>query len=134
MALQMLPMLQGEKLVIPGLVEGFMMYLPPAGQVSAERGQHCCAATVLPSAQVVESQSWTAPKVWPTSWAMTSHSVSVLTTTLAPDTVSFEPDWVEACAVLTQAWPSHARPTAEPVLQVVRRAGYVRSYLSIRKG
>jgi hypothetical protein len=91
MALQMFPMLQGEKLVMPAPVEGFMTYWPPAGQLVLERGQHCWFCTVLPSAQVVLSQSCTAPKVWPTSWAMTSHSVSVLTTTLAPETVSLVP-------------------------------------------
>jgi hypothetical protein len=77
-------------LVIPDAVDGFMMKRWPAEQVDEESGQHCCAATVLPSAHVESTQSCTAPKVCPTSCAMTSHSVFVLTITLAPDTVSLD--------------------------------------------
>lgn len=99
----MFPILQGENCVMPLEVLGFMMYAPPASQVVLLRGQHCCAATVCPSLQVDDVQSWTAPKVCPVSWARTCHSVLVLTTTLAPLTVSL-PDDVEAtCAPVTQA-------------------------------
>jgi hypothetical protein len=90
MAEQIFPMLQGLKFVIPGAVDGFITKRPPAGQVDEESGQHCCAATVVPSLHVELVQSCTAPNVCPTSCAMTSHSVFVLTMTLAPDTVSFE--------------------------------------------
>lgn len=130
MALQMLPTLQAENLVMPDPVAGFMMNCPPASQVSALRGQHCCAATVLPSLQVVDVQSCTAPKVWPVSWAMTCHSVEVRTTTLAELTVSLPDEEDDVVAVLTQAWPNHASPTADPVAQVLSKVQY--AFVSLR--
>jgi len=63
MAEQIFPILQGLKLVIPVAVDGFMMKRWPAEQVDEESGQHCCAATVVPSAHVESTQSCTAPKV-----------------------------------------------------------------------
>ena len=62
MAEQMLPILQGENLVIPVPVEGFMTKPPPDGQEVVESGQHCCAFEA-PLLHVDSSQSWTAPKV-----------------------------------------------------------------------
>lgn len=120
MAEQMLPTLQGENCVMPPPVEGFMMKAALALQLDWERGQHCCLVTV-PSEQVWDVQSWTAPKVWPVSWAMTCHSVLVQTTTLAAAIVSF---WLlaeDSCEPCTHTWPSQARPTAESVPQVLRR-------------
>jgi len=90
---QMLPMEQGLKSAMPSPVEGFMMYLEPASQVVELRGQHCCALTTWLLAQVEESQSCTAPKVCPDSWAMTCHSVLVLATMLAPLTISPADFW-----------------------------------------
>ncbi len=116
MAEQMLPTLQGENLVMPLPVEGFMMNWPPASHEAVLSGQHCWR-TAVPSPQVDGVQSCTAPKVWPDSCANTCHSVDVRTTTLAAATVSLaSPD--EPC---TQAMPSQARPTAASVLQVLSR-------------
>lgn len=104
---------------MPEPVEGFIRYWPFALQVEELSGQHCCLVDV-PSEHVVEVQSCTAPNVWPDSCAKTCHSVDVRTTTLAAATVSLlsleEPDM--------QSWPSHASPTAESVLQVLRRVQY----------
>ena len=61
-ALQILPTEHGLKFVMPCAVDGFMMYFSPASQVELLSGQHCCAAYV-PSLQVSEVQSWTAPNV-----------------------------------------------------------------------
>ena len=95
---------------------------------------------MLASRQAVESQSCTAPKVWPVSclhgcvstyrsermgggcYAMTCHSCSVRTTTFVPATDSEVPsDEFDCCDPVAQACPSHARPTAEPVGHVLRR-------------
>jgi len=61
MALQILPIVQGEKCVMPAEVKGFMIYRSPASQVWADKGQHCWELTVLALAQVCDVQSWTAP-------------------------------------------------------------------------
>lgn len=66
-----------------------MMKSPLASHDDLLRGQHACAFDE--TGQAAEVQSWTAPKVWPVSWAKTCHSAEVLTTTLAPATVSFRP-------------------------------------------
>jgi hypothetical protein len=60
-ALQMLPMEQGENLVMPCAVEGFMMNCSPASHWPLLSGQHCCELTVLASPQEREVQSCTAP-------------------------------------------------------------------------
>jgi hypothetical protein len=57
MAEQILPIVQGENFWMLVPVLGFMIYAPPASQVVALKGQHCCDATVVPSVQVVEVQS-----------------------------------------------------------------------------
>ena len=95
-----------------------MMKRPAASQVVELRGQHMEAEAELPT-QVEAVQSWTAPMVWPISWAITLHSVDVRATTLTP--LTKEPSSELVVASLWQSWPSHARPTDEPVSQVVRR-------------
>jgi len=89
-ALQTLPIVQGEKAEMPWEVDGFMMYFWPASQVLEESGQHCDALTACELAHVCDVQSCTAPKVWPVSCAMICHSDApcALMTTFAPDTVS----------------------------------------------
>jgi hypothetical protein len=57
----MLPIEQGEKSVRLLLEEGLMIYWPLASQDEVDIGQHA------PDWQPVESQSCTAPKVWPDS-------------------------------------------------------------------
>ena len=47
----MLPMEQGENLVMPWAVEGFMMNCSPASHWPLLSGQHCCELTVLASPQ-----------------------------------------------------------------------------------
>jgi hypothetical protein len=54
---QMLPMEQGENLVMPCAVDGFIMYCSPALQVDELRGQHCWELTVFASAQAEDVQS-----------------------------------------------------------------------------
>jgi len=113
------------------------MYACPALQVLAVRGQHCCDATVVPSLHVWAVQSCTAPKVWPVSclpmvlvysstrsgnitYAITCHSVEVNATTLVPLAVSVVPSVpLLVDEPRTHAWPNHARPTSEPVGQLV---------------
>lgn len=53
----MFPMVHAENLLTLGFDAGFMMNCPPASQVEALKGQHCWAATVVPSLQVWLVQS-----------------------------------------------------------------------------
>ena len=114
---QMLPMVQGLNLSICSDVEGFMMYLPPASHWVAVSWQHCEESCIF-AAHWSGVQSWTAPNVCPTSWAITFHSEGVLATTFAPLTV-----WPSALwsAVSLHNIPIQASPTAEPVLQFVNK-------------
>lgn len=58
------------------------------------------------------------------TYAITCHSVEVLATTFAPETVWTPPvlevEFLES-AFTTQACPNQAKPTADPVLQFVSR-------------
>ncbi|GFF24242.1 hypothetical protein IFM46972_00979 [Aspergillus udagawae] len=62
---QMFRMLHGENADCEDEEAGFMMYCPFASQVEEDNGQHCPWEE---EAHSVESQSWTAPNVWPDSW------------------------------------------------------------------
>ena len=86
--LQILPMLQGEK--VDSLIEavGFMRYADPALQTEPLRGQHTGELPTSPEEHPV-AQSWTAPKLCPSSCARTSHSKLLEVTTLVEEIVSF---------------------------------------------
>jgi hypothetical protein len=62
-AVQTFPMVHKLNVSMPGIEDGFMMYLDPALHELLLSGQHCWDATKLASAHASPSQSWTAPYV-----------------------------------------------------------------------
>lgn len=120
MAEQIFPIVQGEKLFTsPAL--GFMIYFASASHVDLDRGQHCEEDSRF-WAQVSESQSWTAPNVWPDSWAKICHEPPefVRTTILVPLTV-LEPSFIVS---ELQSCPSQESPTSLPVGQPLIKVQY----------
>jgi hypothetical protein len=117
MAEQMFPMVQSENLVMLFIAYGFMMYFASASQVDEESGQHWDESCSF-SEHVWESQSCTAPKVWPVSWAKTCQEEPELrTTTLAPVT-ELSPAVVKSDV---HNRPIHDTPTSLSVGQLVIR-------------
>lgn len=110
-AVQMVPMVQGENTLIARLEVGFIMYWPVASQLLWLNGQQRSPPlAVLPEQPVV--QSWTAPKLCPISCAITCHSAGVLTTTLAEGVDLLRPESLHTV-------PIQAIPTVEAELQEV---------------
>lgn len=125
MAEHIFPTVQGEKLSTSPAV-GFMMYFALASHDDVDRGQHCEEESRF-WAQVSESQSWTAPNVWPDSWAKICHPPPefVRATILVPLTV-FEPS---STVSVLQSCPSQESPTSLPVGQPLIKVQYALSSL-----